>query len=323
MSSTDNAQGSGIESSGWDRGSRGFAGIGEREAQQIVGSTDADEHRRQVAETAEAAERERAAHERDRASGIGVGPSLDNPLGQRLTDGPLRGLALNAAAAGKVEHRLDEEHKHLLGLAAGQRDGELLGAAWEAATAKQAVPAIMVPALEFDRSTVPLTHPTARRAGLVERMREHWAFENREAVMAARKDIEEILGRETIEILESAVSAYRTLVDAIGETGNAEAVIADGRPEVLAAFQEWPRLVARWKDANCVRVWVVLAESNGFQERHPDRLFRTETQMLEREVWTSQFVGHEIDVDTPEAALAWYAERETGLSITAHAGVSL
>lgn len=319
---TDNTdQGSGIDSQQWDRGSRGFAGIGSREAQQIVGTTDADEHRRRVAETEGAAERRQAAHERDRQSGIGVSPSLDNPIGQRLLDGPLAGLKRNTQAAGDLEYRLDLERDELLRLEAGERDGELLAAAWTAATANKAIPAVIRPAMDYDRSIIPTTHPIARHKQFVERLYGHWANEGRESVLSAWKDIEEALGEETIEVLKDAVNAYRTLVDATGETGNADAVIADGRREVLAAFREWPKLVEQWRDVQCVRQWLTVVEHNGFSEKRPESLNRTDAQMLERDVWRGQFPGVEIDVDTPEAALAWYGQRETGLSITAQVGV--
>lgn len=314
---TDNDQNSGIDSSGWDRGSKGFAGIGEREAQQIVGTTDAAEHRRQVAESESKRDRRQRERKRDRESGIGVSPTLENPLGQRLIDGPLAGIKRNAAVARKVVHRLDQERDELLGRAAGQRDGELLVAAWDAAEAKAKVPSIMVAAQEFDRSAIPTSHPIARHGQFEVRMRGHWANENREVVLAAWKDIESILEEETAAILDESLCAFRTLVDATEETGNADAVIADGRPEVLTAFREWPNLVERWRVVQCVRQYLALVEHNGFDERHPERLIRTEAQAIERDVWRSQFIGREVDCDDAEDALRWYADKKIEAGVLA------
>ncbi|OZE76193.1 hypothetical protein CH305_20670 [Rhodococcus sp. 15-649-2-2] len=305
-------QENGIDSSNWDQSVGGF---GPGEASEIIGNTDAHAHRERLARAREESERRAAEDDRDRASGIGVSPTLDHELGKRLTDVPLKGIKRNAAAAKKVQHRLVEEREELLNLAAGQRDGELLAAAWEAADAKTKVPSIMVAAQEFDRTAIPTTHPIARHGQFEERLRGHWANANREAVLAVRDELEQVLGEQSTSILDEAVRAYRTLVDATGEVDNANAVIADGRPEVREAFQQWPKLVERWRQIQCVRQWLALVENNGFDEKAPDRLIRTGARMIEQEVWRSQFVGQTgvelAHVDTPDAALQWFAERET------------
>ncbi|MDV8076513.1 hypothetical protein R4P47_08085 [Rhodococcus sp. IEGM 1370] len=306
---------SGIDSSTWETNPGGF---GPGEASEIVGNTNAVSERDRQAHARAESERRAAEDDRERASGVGVSPTLDHELGQRLNEGPLKGIKRNAAAARKVEHRLDEEREELLNLAAGQRDGELLAAAWEAAEAKKAVPSIMVAAQEFDRTAIPTTHPIARHGQFEERMRAHHANANRETVLAAWSDVEQVLGEESTSILDESVRTYRTLVDATGEVDNAAAVIADGRPDVLDAFTIWPTLVERWREVQCVRQWLALVENNGFDPTYPERLIRTDAQMIEREVWRSQFVGQvgvEIaHVDTPEAALQWFADKtiETG-----------
>ncbi|MFI8565174.1 hypothetical protein ACIGGF_01240 [Rhodococcus sp. NPDC078407] len=311
-----NEYGSGIDSTDWDRPA-GFAGIGSREAHEIIGNTDAHTYREHVAQSEAQAERRRAEYDRARASGIGVWPHLDNELGRRLADGPLAGIKRNAAAAKKVQSRLDEEFEHLMSLAAGQRDPELLGAAWEAAQAKAKVPAIMLPAEEFDQSTRLVNHPMRRREDLLERMRLHWASENRETVLAEWVEIEQVIGEESTAVLDEAPRVYWILVDATGVVDNADLVIENGQPEVLDAFKTWPTLVQKWEDVQSVRQWLTVAAENGFDEKAPDRLIRTGAQMIEREVWRSQFVGHEIDADTPAEALQWYAERMTTNNETA------
>ncbi|WP_128646087.1 hypothetical protein [Rhodococcus sp. BS-15] len=308
-------QGSGIDSSNWDQSLGGF---GPGEASEIIGNTNAVSERDRRAHARAESERRAAEDDRERASGIGVSPTLDHELGKRLTDDLLKGIKRNAAAAGKVQHRLDEEREELLNLAAGQRDGELLAAAWEAAEAKTRVPSIMVAAQEFDRTAIPTAHPIARHGQFEERMRAHWANANREAVLAAWSDVEQVLGEQSTSILDESVRAYRTLVDATGEVDNAAAVIENGQPDVLDAFQQWPKLVERWRQVQCVRHWLALAENNGFDSRSPEQLIRTDAQMIERDVWRSQFVGQlgvEIaHVDTPDAALQWFADKkiETG-----------
>ncbi len=311
-------QGNGIDSSNWDQSLSGF---GPGEASEIIGNTNSVSQRDLQAHARADAERRAAEDDRERSSGIGVSPTLDHELGKQLTDDLLKGIKRNAAAAGKVQHRLDEEREELLNLAAGQRDGELLAAAWEAAEAKTRVPSIMVAAQEFDRAAIPTTHPIARHGQFEERMRAHWANENREAVLAVRDELEQVLGEESTSILDESVRAYRTLIDATGEVDNAAAVIADGRPEVREAFQQWPKLVERWRQVNCTRQWLALVENNGFDEKRPESLIRTDAQAIERDVWRSQFVaqyGVEIaHVDTPEAALQWFADRkiETGAHV--------
>ncbi|MBW4780337.1 hypothetical protein KZO37_13275 [Rhodococcus fascians] len=313
---TTNEQGSGIDSSNWDQSLGGFEA---REAYEIVGNTDAHAHRERVAQSDAQAARRRAEYDRERASGIGVSPTLDNALGKRLTDGPLAGIKRNAAGAKKVEHRLDEEFEYLMGLEAGQRDSELLAAAWDAAQAKAKVPSILLAAQEFDRSTVPTTHPLAHRSQLLEQMRGHWAFANREAVLAERVELEQVLGEESTSILDESVRVYRTLVDATGEVDNAEAVITDGRHNVLDAFKKWPKLVERWRQVQCARQWLALVENNGFDEKHPESLIRTDAQMIEKDVWSSQFVdqtGVQVaHVDSPVAALQWYAEHTAKVDV--------
>lgn len=295
------------------------SGFSEREQSEIVGTTNTFSERERQRHERTTAQRRAADDDRERESGIGVSASLAHELGSLLLgEGLYKALKRNAAAAKKVQHRLDEEFDYLMSLEAGQRDGELLGAAWERALAKTAVPPIMVPALEFDRSTIPTTHPLARRKLLVDRLYAHWAYANREAALAVRPDVEAIIGKESTAILDESVRVYRTLVDATGEVDDAEAVIADGRPEVLEAFKAWPNLVERWRQVQCVRQWMVLVEQNGFDEKHPESLIRTDAQWLEQEVWRSQFVaqrGVEIaHVDTPDAALQWFANKkiETG-----------
>lgn len=315
-------QDSGIDSSNWDTNPGGFGPgglIGPGEASEIIGNTNAVSERDRRAHARAESERRAAEDDRERASGIGVSPTLDHELGKRLTDDLLKGIKRNAAAAGKVQHRLDEEFEYLMGLEAGQRDSELLAAAWDAAQAKAKVPSILLAAQEFDRSTVPTTHPLAHRSQLLEQMRGHWAFANREAVLAERVELEQVLGEESTAILDESVRVYRTLVDATGEVDNAAAVIENGQPDVLDAFQQWPKLVERWRQVQCVRQWLALVENNGFDEKRPESLIRTDAQMIEREVWRSQFVaqcGVEIahDVDTPDAALQWFADKkiETG-----------
>lgn len=306
---------SGIDSSNWDTNPGGF---GPGEASEIIGNTNAVSERDRQAHARAESERRAAEGDRERASGIGVSPTLDHEFGKRLTEGLLKGIRRNAAAAGKVQHRLDEECEELLNLAAGQRDGELLAAAWEAAEAKTRVPSIMVAAQEFDRTAIPTSHPIARHGQFEERMRGYWANENREAVLAAWSDVEHLLGEESTSILDESVRAYRTLFDATGEVDNADAVIENGHPDVLKAFKTWPKLVERWRQIQCVRQWLALVENNGFDEKHPERLIRTDAQMIEQDVWRSQFVaqyGIEIaHVDTPDAALQWFADNkiETG-----------
>ncbi|MCZ4275091.1 hypothetical protein [Rhodococcoides yunnanense] len=295
-------------------GTTRLPGFGTREANEIVGTTDAENHRQALAERAGRESRRAAEQDRERASGIGVSPTLDHEFGQRLTDGLLKGIRRNAAAARKIEHRLDEEFEHLTSLAAGQRDGELLAAAWDAAQAKAKVPGIMVPALEFDRSAIPTTHPIARRKLLLDKMHGHWAFENRESVLAVWAELEQVLGEESTSILDESVRAYRLLIEATGETGNANAVIANKQPDVLDAFEQWPGLVERWRQVQCVRQWLALVQNNGFREDHPESLIRTDAQVVEQEVWRSQFVaqcGVQIaHVDTPDSALQWFADTQ-------------
>ncbi|OZE38124.1 hypothetical protein CH256_08120 [Rhodococcus sp. 05-2254-6] len=302
----------GIDSSNWDQSVGGFS---PGEASEIQGNVNAISERDLKARARADAERRAAENDRERASGIGVSPTLDHEFGQRLTDGPLKGIKRNAAAAKKVQYRLAEEREELLNLVPGARDGELLAAAWEAADAKTKVPSIMVAAQEFDRTAIPTTHPIARHGQFEERLRIHHAAENREAVLAVWYEIEQFLGEQSTSILDEAVRAYRTLVDATGEVDNADAVIADGRPEVLEAFQQWPTVAESWRQVQCVRQWLALVENNGFREDRPESLIRTGAQMIEQEVWRSQFVGQTgvelAHVDTPDAALQWFAERET------------
>ncbi|OZF28366.1 hypothetical protein CH296_19800 [Rhodococcus sp. 14-2496-1d] len=308
-------QETGIDSSNWDTNPGGF---GPSEASEIIGNTDAHAHRERQTRAREESDRRAAEHDRERASGIGVSPTLDHELGKRLTEGPLKAIKRNAAAAKKVQHRLDEEREELLNLAAGQRDGELLAVAWEAADAKAKVPSIMVAAQEFDRTAIPTSHPIARHGQFEERMRGHWADANREAVLTVWDELEQVLGEESTPILDESVHTYRTLVDATGEVDNADAVIENGHPHVLEAFKTWPKLVERWRQVQCVRQWLELVENNGFDDKYPERLIRTDAQALEQDVWRSQFVGQygvEIaHVDTPDAALQWYADNkiETG-----------
>ena len=89
-------------------GTTRLPGFGTREANEIVGTTDAENHRQALAERAGRESRRAAEQDRERASGIGVSPTLDHEFGQRLTDGLLKGIAQDRTSTRRGVRAPDE-----------------------------------------------------------------------------------------------------------------------------------------------------------------------------------------------------------------------